>query len=173
MVSLTGASGVSVPPTGVSGGLGPSHFSRNGVCPQKQLLASEAGMSEECEGSTLTDGMRPWITACVPGASCWAGAHVCISPKSCVGYMGSLTSPPQDPMSEGPVGSVEGHRVWAGVAAGQGPVPCLVLQGQVKVQVLVNPNQCLCAYVTFRKLHKIAEIFITGVKNKIPPSLFF
>ena len=38
VVSATGASGVSVPPTGVSGGLSPSHLGGNGVRPANQLL---------------------------------------------------------------------------------------------------------------------------------------
>lgn len=146
MVSLTGASGVSVPPTGVNGGLGPGHFGRNGVCPQKQLLASEAGTSEECEG--LSTGS--WNETMDHSLCAWCqllGRSTCLYLPQimCVGYVGSLANLPQDqPVSEGPVGSVRGHRVWAGVAAGQVPVPGQYLGGPVNVQVLVNPDWCIC-----------------------------
>lgn len=58
-------------------GLGPKHFSRNGVCPQKQLLASETAMSEECE--RLNTGMR---------LECHHGSQpVCLLPAAGEGHM--------------------------------------------------------------------------------------
>lgn len=66
------------------------HFGRNGVCPQKELLASEAGMSEESEGPHTASCNETQVVVCVPAASCWAGTHVCISPKPYVwGLWGS------------------------------------------------------------------------------------
>lgn len=146
MVSLTGDSGVSVPPTGVSGGLGPGHFGRNGVCPQKQLLASEAGMSEECEG--LSTGS--WNETMDHSLCAWCqllGRSTCLYLPQimCVGYVGSLANLPQDqPVSEGPVGKRQRTQGLGRSGSWTSTSARPVLAGPVNVQVLVNPDWCIC-----------------------------
>lgn len=89
---------------------------------KKQVLASEGGMSEECDEGLSTGSWNETMdhSRCAWGQLLGRGTCLYFPLIMCVGYVGSLPNHPQDqPMSEGPVGSVEGHRVWAGVAAGQ------------------------------------------------------